>query len=57
MLAFRDGEAVEDFSLHLQSLISQLAAHSITVTDEEAVAKYLRVVPPKYTQIPLQPHN
>lgn len=53
MLAFRDGEAVEDISLCLQSLISQLAAHGVTITDEEAVTKYLRVVPPKYTQIPL----
>ncbi|CAA0841943.1 cysteine-rich RLK (RECEPTOR-like protein kinase) 8 [Striga hermonthica] len=52
-LAFRDGEAVEDFSLRLQSLVSQLAAHGVTITDEEAVAKYLRVVPPKYAQIAL----
>ncbi|CAA0806799.1 Chaperone protein dnaJ 1- mitochondrial [Striga hermonthica] len=47
------GEAVEDFSLRLQSLVSQLAAHGVTITDEEAVAKYLRVVPPKYAQIAL----
>ncbi|CAA0814359.1 Unknown protein [Striga hermonthica] len=52
-LAFRDGEAVEDFSLRLQSLVSQLASHGVTITDEEAVAKYLRVVPPKYAQIAL----
>ncbi|CAA0827650.1 Gag-Pol-related retrotransposon family protein [Striga hermonthica] len=52
-LAFRDGEAVEDFSLRLQSLVNQLAAHGVTITDEEAVAKYLRVVPPKYAQIAL----
>jgi hypothetical protein len=44
---------VEDFSLWLQSIISQLAAHGITIDDEEAVSKYLRVVPPKYTQIAL----
>jgi hypothetical protein len=30
-----------------------LAAHGVTIIDEEAVAKYLRVVPPKYTQIAL----
>ncbi|CAA0809126.1 Unknown protein [Striga hermonthica] len=52
-LAFRDGEAVEDFSLRLQSLVSQLAAHGVTITYEEVVAKYLRVVPPKYAQIGL----
>ncbi|CAA0836931.1 cysteine-rich RLK (RECEPTOR-like protein kinase) 8 [Striga hermonthica] len=52
-LAFCDGEAVEDFSLRLQSLVSYLAAHGVIITDKEAVAKYLRVVPPKYAQIAL----
>ncbi|CAA0827330.1 Unknown protein [Striga hermonthica] len=52
-LAFRDDEAVEDFSLRLQSLVSQLASHDVTITDEEAVAKYLCIVPPKYAQIAL----
>ncbi|XP_066323153.1 uncharacterized protein [Miscanthus floridulus] len=52
-LNFHDGEAVEDFSLRLQSLISQLAAHGVTINDEDAVSKYLHVVLPKYTQIAL----
>ena len=53
VLALRDGEAVEDFSLCLQLLVSQLVALAVAITDEKAVAKYLRVVPPKYTQIVL----
>jgi hypothetical protein len=42
VLAFRDGKAVEDFALWLQSLVSQLMMLGIIV------AKYLRVVPAKY---------
>jgi hypothetical protein len=30
-------------------LVSQLAMHGIIIDDKEAVSKYLRVVPPKYT--------
>ena len=44
---------MEDFSLWLQSLVSQLAMHGVTIDDEEVVSKYLRVVLPKYTQITL----
>jgi hypothetical protein len=48
-LVFRVGEGVEDFALRLQSLVSQLVMHDIIIDDKEAVSKYLRVVPPKYT--------
>ena len=44
---------MEDFALQLQSIISQLAAHGVIIDDEEAVSKYLCVMPPKYTKIPL----
>ena len=30
---------VEDFSLHLQTLISKLKSHDITIDEEEAVSK------------------
>jgi hypothetical protein len=33
----------------LQSLISQLATHDITINDEEVVSMYLRVVLSNYT--------
>ena len=47
-LKFKDGETVEDFSLHLQTLISKLKSHGVTIDEEEAVSKYLHSVPAKY---------
>ena len=44
---------MEDFSLHLQTLISKLKSHDITIDEEEAVSKYLHSVPVKYIQIAL----
>ena len=52
-LKFKDGESVEDFSLRLQSLISKLRSHDVTIDEEEAVSKYLHSVPVKYIQIAL----
>jgi hypothetical protein len=52
-LKFRPGETVEDFALQLQSLVSQLAVFGKIMDEEEVVSKFLRVVPPKYTQIAL----
>jgi hypothetical protein len=47
-LKFKDGESVEVFSLRLQSLISKLGSHIVTIDEEEAVSKYLHSVPVKY---------
>ena len=47
-LKFKDGESVEDFSLRLQSLISKLRSHDVTIDEEEAVSKYLHSVSVKY---------
>ena len=47
-LKFKDGEMVEDISLHLQMLISKLKSHGITIDEEEAVSKYLNSVSVKY---------
>ena len=44
---------MEDFSLRLQSLISKLRSHGVTIDEEEAVSKYLHFVPVKYIQIAL----
>ena len=52
-LKFKDGESVEDFSLRLQTLISKLKSHGVTINKEEAVSKYLYSVPMKYIQIVL----
>ena len=52
-LKFKDGETGEDFSLHLQTLISKLKSHGVTIDEEEAVSKFLHSVPAKYIQIAL----
>ena len=52
-LKFKDGETVEDFSLCLQTLISKLKSHGVTIDEEEATSKYLHSVPAKYIQIAL----
>ena len=44
---------MEDFSLCLQSLISKLRSHGITIDEEDAVSRYLHSVPVKYIQIAL----
>jgi hypothetical protein len=53
-LTFWPKEDVDDFALHLSSLVQQLVRHDDSDIDEQkAVEKYLRVVPKKYTQIAL----
>ena len=47
-IPFRDGEAIEDFALRLTSLVSQLAQVGVDIGKEQAVANYLRVVPPQF---------
>ena len=42
LLKFKDGEIVEGFSLCLQTLISKLKSHGVTINEEEAVSKYLQ---------------
>ena len=44
---------MEDFSLHLQTLISKLRSHGVTIEEEETVSKYIHSVPAKYIQIAL----
>jgi hypothetical protein len=44
---------VEDFSLRMQSLISKLGSHGITIDEEEVVSKYLHSVSAKYIRIAL----
>ena len=52
-LKFKDAETVEDFSLRLQTLISKLKSHGVTIDEEEAVSKFLHSVLAKYIQIAL----
>ncbi|WVZ58993.1 hypothetical protein U9M48_009203 [Paspalum notatum var. saurae] len=44
-LKFREGEKVEDFTLRLQSLVSELGALGKKMDDEEVMGKYLRAAP------------
>ena len=44
---------MEDFSLRLQTLISKLKSHDVSIDEEEVVSKYLHFVPAKYIQIAL----
>ena len=44
---------MEDFSLRLQTLISKLKSHGVTIDEEEVVSKYLHSVSAKYIQIAL----
>ena len=44
---------MEDFSLHLQTLISKMKSHGVTIDEEEAVSKYLHSMLAKYSQIAL----
>ena len=39
---------MEDFSLRLQTLISKLKSHDVSIDEEEVVSKYLHSVPVKY---------
>ncbi|XP_066334463.1 uncharacterized protein [Miscanthus floridulus] len=52
-LKFKDGESVEDFSLRLQTHISTLRSHGVTIDEQEAFSKYLHSVPAKHIQIAL----
>ena len=45
---FKDGESVKDFSLLLQTLISKLKSHGVTIDEEEVISKYLHSVLAKY---------
>ena len=39
---------MEDFFLRLQTLISKLRSHGVTIDEEETVSKYLHSMPVKY---------
>jgi hypothetical protein len=47
-VAFRDGEAVKDFALRLTTMVGQLGQLGDTISEEEAVAKFPRVAPPRF---------
>jgi hypothetical protein len=50
-LEFKDGETVEDFTLLLTGMVTELAAVGTNVGEQDAVQKLLRCVPEKYDQV------
>ena len=50
-IALRDGEPIEDFALRLTGIVQHLATLGDPEPDEKVVAKYLRVVRPRYKQL------
>jgi hypothetical protein len=50
-LAFQSGETVEDFSLRVSSLVTELQSLGDTTSELDGVQKILRVVPPRYAQM------
>ena len=50
-LAFKGNEAIEDFSLRLARIVTELQSLGDGVTELAAVQKFLRVVPQRYSQM------
>ena len=50
-IALRDGEPIEDFALRLTGIVQRLATLGDPKPDEKVVAKYLRVMRPRYKQL------
>jgi hypothetical protein len=48
MLAFREGEVVEDFAMRLTSITNQLATLGDPEDDDKIIDKYLRVARSRY---------
>jgi hypothetical protein len=50
-LVFLSGEMVEDFSLRVSSIITELKSLSDSTSELDSMQKILRVVPPRYAQM------
>jgi hypothetical protein len=51
LLAFHDGESVEDFSMRLMSLTNQLVTLGDPEPEDKIIKKYLHVARPRYRQL------
>jgi hypothetical protein len=47
-VVFKDGEAIDDFAMRIDSLVVELHALREKMEDERVIKKMLRVVPAKY---------
>ncbi|XP_066354990.1 uncharacterized protein [Miscanthus floridulus] len=50
-IQFKEGESVDDFGMRITNLVSNLKTLGETIDDLHVVKKFLRVVPPRFTQI------
>jgi hypothetical protein len=50
-LAFKPGESVEDFSLRLSTVVSQLRVLGDNIANRDVIKKLLHVVPEKLEQV------
>ena len=50
-IQFKEGESVDDFGMRITNLVGNLKTLGETISDERIVKKFLRVVPPRFTQI------
>jgi hypothetical protein len=53
MLAFRNGEGIEDFAMRLAGIMNQLATFGDPELDDKVVLKCLRIARPRYKQLVL----
>ncbi|XP_066384930.1 uncharacterized protein [Miscanthus floridulus] len=49
--AFKEGESVDDFGMRITNLVGNLKTLGETIDDVRVVKKFLRVVPPRFTQV------
>jgi hypothetical protein len=48
-MAFKSGENVEDFTMRMSSLVSELQSLDDSTTELDAIQKTLRIVPKRYS--------
>lgn len=50
-ISFKEGETVEEFGMRITNLVGNLKTLGETVEDIRVVKKFLRVAPPRFTQV------
>ena len=53
MISFHNGDSVDDFTLRLTNLVTNLATLGAPIDETQVVEKFLWVVPPRLSQIAL----
>ena len=48
-IKFADGEDIDNFSMHLSLLVSQLGVLGVKISEPEFIRKFLSVVPKKFS--------